>query len=62
VVEVYGDNDLSTYSGKALPGLLEKKAKIKAAMGHSPDFAVSLLAAWWGTTYRPSVGFGVRTA
>ena len=42
--------------------IVEKKDKIKAAIGHSPDFADSLLAAWWCRTYRPVMGFRVRTA
>jgi phage terminase small subunit len=42
--------------------IVEKKDKIKAAIGHSPDFADNLLAAWCGRTYKPSVGFRVRTA
>lgn len=42
--------------------IVEKKDKIKASIGHSPDFADSLLAAWWCKTYRPAVGFRVRTA
>lgn len=42
--------------------MLEPKDKIKAAIGHSPDFADSLLAAWWAMTYREAVTFRVRTA
>jgi hypothetical protein len=38
--------------------IAEKKDKIKA--GHSPDFADSLLAAWWCRAYRPKVTFRVR--
>jgi hypothetical protein len=42
--------------------IVEKKDRIKAALGHSPDFADSLLAAWWCRTYRPRVAFRVRSA
>lgn len=31
--------------------IVEKKDKIKAAIGHSPDFADSLLAVWWCKAY-----------
>ena len=34
--------------------IVKKKDKIKAAIGHSPDFADSLLAAWWCKTYQPT--------
>jgi hypothetical protein len=40
--------------------IVEKKDKIKAAVGHSPDFADSLLAAWWCRTYQPKSSFRVR--
>ncbi|HYF47126.1 MAG TPA: hypothetical protein VD926_13005 [Acidimicrobiales bacterium] len=43
-------------------GIVDKKDKVKAAIGHSPDFADGLLAAWWCKTYRPVVSFRVRTA
>jgi hypothetical protein len=42
--------------------IVEKKDKIKAAIGHSPDFADSLLAAWWCKTYKPKSLFRVRRA
>ena len=42
--------------------IVEKKDKIKAAIGHSPDFADSLLAAWWCRTYRAKSLFRVRRA
>ncbi len=42
--------------------IVEKKDKIKAAIGHSPDFADSSLAAWWCQTYRPRTVFRVRRA
>jgi hypothetical protein len=42
--------------------IVEKKDKIKAAIGHSPDFADSLLAAWWCRTYREKAVFRVRRA
>jgi hypothetical protein len=41
---------------------VEKKDRLVAAIGHSPDFADNLLAACWCRTYRPAVGFRVRTA
>ena len=31
-----------------------------APLGHTPDFADSLLAAWWCRAYRPKVVFRVR--
>ena len=40
--------------------VVEKKDQIKAAIGHSPDFADSLLAAWWCRTYRQQSTFRVR--
>jgi hypothetical protein len=40
--------------------IVEKKDKIKAAIGHSPDFADSLLAAWWCRAYQPKSSFRVR--
>jgi hypothetical protein len=40
--------------------IVQKKDKIKAAIGHSPDFADSLLAAWWCRTYQPKGSFRVR--
>lgn len=49
------------YQPKERQTIVEKKDKIKAAIGHSPDFADSLLAAWWCKTYRPSSGFRVRS-
>jgi len=42
--------------------IVENKDKIKAAIGHSPDFADSLLAAWWCKTYKPKPPFRVRRA
>lgn len=42
--------------------IVEKKDKIKAAIGHSPDFADSLLAAWWCKSYQSVPIFRVRTA
>jgi hypothetical protein len=42
--------------------IVEKKDKIKAVNRHSPDFAESLLAAWWCKTYRPNPVFRVRGA
>jgi hypothetical protein len=42
--------------------IVEKKDRIKAALWHSPDFADSLLAAWWRRMYRPRVAFRVRSA
>ena len=36
--------------------------KIKAAIGHSPDFADSLLAAWWCRAHPPKPLFRVRAA
>lgn len=42
---------------------VEAKDKIKAAIGHSPDFEDSLLAAWWAKTFKPPTSaFRVRTA
>jgi hypothetical protein len=40
--------------------LVEKKDKIKAAIGHSPGFADRLLAAWWCRTYKEKTVFRVR--
>jgi hypothetical protein len=40
--------------------IVEKKDKIKAAVGHSPDFVDSLLAAWWCRTDQPKSSFRVR--
>ena len=42
--------------------IVEKKDKIKAIIGHSPDFADSLLAAWWCRAYRAKSLFRVRRA
>ena len=42
--------------------IVEKKDKIKAVIGHSPDFADSLLATWWCKAHRPKVMFRVRRA
>ena len=42
--------------------IVEKKDKIKAAIGHSPDFADSLLAAWGCRAYRAKSLFRVRRA
>ena len=42
--------------------IVEEKDRIKAALRHSPDFADSLLAAWWRRTYRPRVAVRVRSA
>ena len=41
---------------------VEDKAKIKTAIGHSPDYADSLLAAWWVKNDKPKIGFRVRQA
>lgn len=41
---------------------VEDKAKIKTAIGHSPDYADSLLAAWWVKTDIPRIIFRVRQA
>ena len=50
------------YQVKERQTFLEPRDKIKAAIGHSPNFADSLLAAWWAKTDRPRDGFRVRTA
>lgn len=50
------------YTTKDRQLVVESKDKIKAAIGHSPDFADSLLAANWVRTYKPRIGFRVRSA
>lgn len=50
------------YENRERMVIVEKKDKIKAAIGHSPDYADSLLAAWWVKTYRETVVFRVRSA
>jgi hypothetical protein len=40
--------------------IVEKKNRIKASIGHSPDFADSLLAAWWCKMYQLTARLRVR--